>query len=270
MIERRDEVKRAGGYRRLWVFDFDGTLSPLVPDRSAARLHPACRALLKDLAADSGNQVAVLSSRSLEDLASRVPVQGLILGGGSGLEWRLPGGHRIIPGEEAERRLEKARKAVSPALARISAFPGVELEDKRWSAAVHFRRVLPEALSMLVPLIRELEDHPGIRVFEGPSVAEVQFLPSVNKSFGIRRLCRILKFDPSVARILYAGDDENDAMAMKWVISRKGTAIAVGSRIRVPGVLIVDGPVDLARAVRTLSGPAGQGRAAMERGSMDR
>ena len=260
MIERRDEVKRAGGYRRLWVFDFDGTLSPLVPDRSAARLHPACRALLKDLAADSGNQVAVLSSRSLEDLASRIPVQGLILGGGSGLEWRLPGGHRIIPGEEAERRLEEARKAVSPALARISAFPGVELEDKRWSAAVHFRRVLPEARSMLYPLIRDLEEHPGIRVFEGPAVAEVQFFPSVNKSFGIRRLCRILKFDPSVARILYAGDDENDAMAMKWVISRKGTAIAVGGRVRVPGVRTADGPASLARAVRALTDACGTDR----------
>jgi trehalose 6-phosphate phosphatase len=269
MIAGRDEVKHTGGYRSLWVFDFDGTLSPVVPNRNAARLHPASRSLLKELAADPWNHVAVLSSRSLEDLASRVPVPGLFLGGGSGLEWRLPTGHRISPGDVAERKLEEARKAVSPALARISAFPGVELEDKRWSAAVHFRRVLPEALSMLYPLIRELKDHPGIRVFEGPSVAEVQFFPSVNKSFGIRRLCRILKFYPSSGRILYAGDDENDAMGMKWVISRKGTAISVGSRIRVPGVLIVDGPADLARAVRTLSGPAGQGRAAMERGSMD-
>ena len=260
MIAGRDEMKREGGYRSLWVFDFDGTLSLLVPDRNAARLHPACRSLLKELTADSWNLVAVLSSRSLEDLASRVPVPNLFLGGGCGLEWRLPGGHRIIPREEAERRLEKARKAVSPALARISAFPGVELEDKRWSVAVHFHRVMPEALSMLFPLIQDLKQHPGIRVFDGPAVAEVQFFPSVHKSFGIRRLCRILKFDPSGGRILYAGDDENDAMAMKWVVSKKGTAIAVGGRIRVPGVLIVDGPSGLARAVRALPAAGGTAR----------
>jgi trehalose 6-phosphate phosphatase len=263
-------LKRGNGCRRLWVFDFDGTLAPIVPDRNAARLHPSSRSLLKELAADPWNLVAVLSSRSLEDLAARVPVEGVFLGGGSGLEWRLPTGHRISPGVAAERKLEMARTAVSTALARISAFPGVELEDKRWSAAVHFRRVLPEAMSMLYPLILELKDHPGIRVFEGPAVAEVQFLPSVSKSFGIRRLCRILKFDPSGGCILYAGDDENDAMALRWVISRKGTAIAVGGRVRVPGIQVVDGPGGLARAVRAVSGLAGQGRKETGGGSMSR
>ena len=262
-------MKREGGYRSLWVFDFDGTLSTLVPNRNAARLHPACRALLKDLAADLGNRVAVLSSRSLEDLASRVPIPNLFLGGVSGIEWRHPGGHRIRPGEKAERKLEEVRKSVLSGLARLSAFPGVELDDKRWSVAVHFRRVMPEALSMLFPLIQDLKQHPGIRVFDGPAVADVQFFPSVNKSFGIRRLCRFLRFDPLGGRIFYAGDDENDALAMRWVISRKGTAVVVGDRIRVRGARYVEGPADLARAVRTLSGPAGQGRAAMERGSMD-
>lgn len=250
------------GSRCLWVFDFDGTLSPLVPDRNAARLHPASRALLKRLAGDRWNIVAVLSSRSLEDLAARVPVPGLFLGGGSGLEWRLPGGHRMLPGGEAERRLKKAREAVLPALARLSAFPGVELEDKGWSAAVHFRHVLPEALAMLHPLMRELRMHPGIRVFEGPAAAEVQFFRSVNKSFGIRRLCRILKFDPSCGRILFAGDDENDAVAMKWVIRKKGTAIAVGGRVRVAGARIVEGPAGLAQAVLKMAdagGPGGDG-----------
>jgi trehalose 6-phosphate phosphatase len=252
-------LKPGGGSRRLWVFDFDGTLSPLVPDRNAAQLHPASRALLKDLVRVPGNRVAVLSSRSLEDLASRVPVPDLFLGGGSGLEWRLPEGHRIRPGEEAERKLEEGRGAVLPSLDRISSFPGVELEDKRWSVAVHFRRVPPEALSMLSPLIRDLKSLPGIRVFEGPAVAEVQFLPSAGKSFGIRNLCGFLRFDPSSGRIFYAGDDENDAVAMGWVISRRGTAVAVGNRIRVAGVRSVDGPVGLARAVR----------AAMERKAMD-
>lgn len=262
MIAGRDKEKHAAGCRRLWAFDFDGTLSLLVPDRNAARLHPASRSLLKYLAADPRNLVAVLSSRSLEDLSSRVPVPGLFLGGGSGLEWRFPAGRRISPGEEAERRLKKARRAVSTALTRLSAFPGVELEDKKWSAAVHFRRVLPEALSMLYPLLRELKSHPGIRTFEGPSVAEVQFFPSVNKSFGMRRLCRMLKFDPTGGRILYAGDDENDALAMKWAISNGGIAMAVGSRVRVKGIRTVEGPAELAETVRELAGPRGEGRPA--------
>lgn len=258
-------MKREGGYRRLWVFDFDGTLSSLVPDRNAARLHPASRVLLKDLAKDPRNRIAVLSSRSLDDLSSRLPIPGLFLGGVSGLEWRLPAGHRIRPGDAAERKLEEVRESVLPELARLSAFPGVDLEDKRWSVAVHFRRVLPEALSMLRPLILDLKSRGGIRIFEGPAVADVQFFPSANKSFGVRRLCGVLKLDPAAGPIFYAGDDENDAMAMRWVISKKGKAVVVGDRIRVRGARYVDGPPDLARVVREMAGSAAPDGGATER-----
>jgi trehalose-6-phosphatase len=118
---------------------------------------------------------------------------------------------------------------------------------------------------MLHPLIRDLDHHAGIRVFEGPAVAEIQFFPSANKSFGIRRLCRILKFDPSGGRIFYAGDDENDAMAMRWVISKKGAAVVVGGRIRLPGVRCVDGPSGLVRAVRGMVRPPGRGGMSVSR-----
>ena len=241
------------GNRRLWVFDFDGTISPIVPDRDAARLHPSCRDLLKRLAAGPGNFVAVLSSRSLEDLASRVRLPGVILGGGSGLEWRLPGGHRVVPGDAAEARRDRTRDAISPHLARLASFPGVDLEDKVWSVAVHHRRVLPEARGMLEPLLSELGRAPGIRVFRGPSVVEVQLLSNVSKSFGVRRICRILGIDPSEHHVLFAGDDENDAVAIRWVLKKGGTALCVGSRLRIPGAIVVDGPAGLARTVRQMA-----------------
>ncbi len=239
---------------RLWVFDFDGTLSPIVADRTAARLHPASRALLRELAPDPSNRVAVLSTRDLEDLARRVPVPGVILGGASGLAWRLPDGRLVLPGDALERRLGETRRRVLPLLGEVGRFPGVEIEDKRWSAAVHYRRVPPEAMPGLVPLLGALERRPEIRVYAGPMAAEVQFLPSVSKSFGIRRLCRLLSFDPGGGRIFFAGDDENDAAAMRWVLSRKGTVFAVGTRVRVPGALRVDGPPGLARAARAQAG----------------
>ncbi len=239
---------------RLWVFDFDGTLSPIVADRTAARLHPASRALLRDLAADRSNRVAVLSTRGLDDLALRIRVPGVVLGGASGLTWRLPGGRLVLPGDAMERKLEDARKRVLPLLGTLGDFPAVEIEDKKWSAAVHYRRVPPEAMPGLVPLLGALEKHPGIRVYAGPMAAEVQFFPSVGKSFGIRRLCRLLSFDPGKGRIFFAGDDENDAAAMRWVLSRKGTVFAVGTRVRVAGALRVDGPPGLARAARAQAG----------------
>jgi trehalose-phosphatase len=241
------------GYRRLFAFDFDGTLSLIVPVRTDARMHPSCRSLLRDLVRVPRTLVAVLSSRSLEDLFSRLPLRGLFLGGGSGLEWRLPGGQRIRPGREEEMGMEEARALLSPVLGKISSIPGVDIEDKRWSIAVHFRNVSGAGLESLVPLLNEVRRGRGVRVFDGPSVAEIQLVPGWEKARGLQELCRYLRFDPSGGRIVYAGDDENDGTAMRWVLSRKGTALSVGMTPRVPGARVVSGPLSLTRAVRALA-----------------
>jgi len=242
------------GARSLWIFDFDGTLSSIVEDRHAARIHPISKELLKGLARIPTNIVVVLSSREIEDLAKRVPLPRVILGGASGLEWRLPGGHRIRPGEPFEARRESARSTLDPLLTRLSHIPGVDVEDKGWSIAIHHRHVLPGVVPMLEPLLAELEGTVDVRVYRGPSVAEVQLLRNVNKSFGVRTICRIIGFDPSKDRILYAGDDQNDAVAMRWVLRKKGSAFSVGDAAYVPGAKVVESPVALARAVADLAG----------------
>jgi len=255
-MERESAGTIGPGVRSLWVFDFDGTLSPIVGDRHAARIHPMCRELLKGLARMPAHIVVVLSSREIEDLAKRVPLPRVILGGASGLEWRLPGGHRIRPGDPYEDRRENARETLGPLLTRLSHMPGVDVEDKGWSVAIHHRRVLPEVVAMLEPLLKELEGTPEVRVYRGPSVAEVQLLRNVNKSFGVRTICRIIGFDPTRDRILYAGDDGNDAVAMRWVLRKGGIAFSVGGAAHVPGARVVENPVALARAVADLAGIA--------------
>jgi trehalose-6-phosphatase len=81
----------------------------------------------------------------------------------------------------------------------------------------------------------------------------VQLFHDVSKSFGVRRLCRLLRFDPPRDKVVYAGDDENDAVAMRWVLKKGGIAFCVGGRVRVRGARPVDDPAALARAVRDLS-----------------
>jgi len=252
-------VRRGKGYRRLWVFDFDGTLSPIVPVRTEARLYPACRSLLRDLPRSPDALAAVLSSRSLDDLVSRVPLRGLFLGGGSGLEWRLPGGQRTAPGWEAEVSREKALKRLLPVLEKIKSVSGTDIEDKRWSIAVHYRKVSPDARSTLTPILDEVRRRKNVRVFDGPAVAEIQLVPGWEKARGLENLCHFLRFDPSGGRIVYAGDDENDGTAMRWALSRKGIALAVGSRPRVFGARVVSGPAALARVVRFLACLSGNG-----------
>ena len=55
---------------------------------------------------------------------------------------------------------------------------------------------------------------------------------------------------------MYAGDDENDAVAIRWVLSKGGAGIVVGNRITVPRARHVEGPADLARAVREFADAA--------------
>jgi len=240
------------GRRSLWIFDFDGTLSPFVPDRTEARLHRECERMLRFLARSPWNRVAVLSSRTLEDIASRVPVPGVFIGGASGLEWQYPGGHRIGPGAASEALLERKRLAVSPILREMALIPGVEIEDKRWSVAVHYRNASPRSFQKRTLLLQRLRDRTGIKLYRGHEVVEVQLVLGGGKSAGVRRLCRIADWDPSRERIVYAGDDENDAVAIRWVLSRGGAGIVVGTRITVPHARQVEGPAELAKTVREL------------------
>ena len=240
----------APGHRSLWVFDFDGTLSPIVPDRTEARLHRECERMLRFLVRSPWNRVAVLSSRMLDDIVARVPVPGVFFGGASGLEWRLPGGHRVGPGSASETLLAAKRQAVSPLLKEMASLPGVEIEDKRWSVAVHYRNASPRSLRRRLSLLQRLRNRKGIKVFMGPEVVEVQLMGGGGKSAGVRRLCRLADWNPTGERIVYAGDDENDAVAIRWVLSKGGAGFVVGSRISVPRALHVENPAGLARAVR--------------------
>lgn len=244
----------AGRIRRLWVFDFDGTLSPIVPARDAARLHPAAEDLLRSLSGRPGDTVAILSSRELSDVMIRVPLPKIYLGGGSGLEWKVPGGGRIGMTAEAKQRAERAREMLAPLLRACSTIPGVEVEDKHWSVAVHFRNVPPQDLPALHDLRNRISSNKDINVFTGPCVLDIQVLQEGSKVLGLERLCQSLRYDPSRGGVFYAGDDENDARAMRWVLARKGTAVSVGGKIRVPGVRPVTGTGDLARMIRGMTG----------------
>ncbi|MBT0653433.1 trehalose-phosphatase [Geomobilimonas luticola] len=239
---------------RLWIFDFDGTLSPLVPDRERAQLHPECKRLLEALASLPHQRVAVLSSRSLEDLISRVPIEGVYLGGGSGIEWYFPDGRHIMSDGNWAERLSRTRGSLLHDLDSIAVIPGVELEDKKWSVALHTRNATLQAKEQLYSRIISWRPPHPVRIFSGPEVLEIQLFPEVDKAFGVRMLCQILNLDLSSGTVVYAGDDENDAVAMRWVIHRGGNALMVGSSFPVAGAQIVKDHLSLVEQIRRMVG----------------
>jgi trehalose 6-phosphate phosphatase len=238
----------------LWMFDFDGTLSPLVADRTAARLAPACRKMLHQLAAKRGCHCAVISSRLLADITGRVDVPGIYLGGGSGLEWRLPDGRLTVPEAGRLDAIRKVRKTLIPEIMEWALLPGVEIEDKQWSIAIHLRRATQQTQRELATLMNRCRLSQKLSMFRGPAVLEIQLLPEIDKSFGVRAFCDLVQYVPTAGRLVYAGDDENDAVAMQLVRNWRGTVITVGAKALVPGSQVVSNPTELAKIISLLAG----------------
>ncbi len=246
---------------RIWFFDFDGTLSLIVPDREKAELHPACGAMISELLEIPFQHVAILSSRSLDDLAGRIPVEGLFLGGTSGTEWQVPGGHRMTLSGRPARILEDVRAELLPEIHALAALPGVVVEDKIWSLALHTRHAPDISRTRLAERLSRWRPGRKVRVLRGPEVYEVQLVPRINKSFGVRMLCRFLKFSPGPGTLFYAGDDENDALAMRLVTRLRGTALTVGKRSLISASLVVEDPPALAAEIcRLMNNGAPDGR----------
>jgi len=238
--------------KRIWFFDFDGTLSLIVPERSAAVIHPVCKELLRELASTPNEQVAVLSSRLLDDLIPRVAVAGVFLGGGSGVEWVVEGKDRWIIDKKLETRLTAAREKILPHIMKLTAISGTEVEDKIWSVAIHTRKCNDESRMYTASMVENLRSQLNVRISRGPEVFEMQFLPEIDKAYGVQEFCKCLGFDPSDGEFVYAGDDENDAAAMEWVLQHRGVAFTVGNAPLVPGAIVVESPESLAEAIHKL------------------
>lgn len=237
----------------IWVFDFDGTLSEVVPDRNEASLHPACQQMLTALLGSESEEVAILSSRRLEDLIPRIPFRGILLAASSGLELQLSNGEIVLPNKREFQELEPVRVQIMPLVRSIELnIPFVEIEDKLWSVTVHYRRVSPDNRPSLRYMLAALGSIPGIQVFEGTEALELMMVPRYSKSAGLRKIARITGFDRCVAKIVFAGNDENDARAMRWVLGKGGRSIVVGNRIHVEGALVVSDQVELAAKVMSL------------------
>lgn len=236
---------------RLWVFDFDGTISSLVPDRDAAVLHPSCELMILGLIRSESEIVAIVSSRTIGDLAARIPFRGLLLGGNSGVEWITREGRRIGPSAGSLKQLNRAKAKLDPGIASMAGLPGVEVEDKLWSIAVHYRRAEAPVRTRVERAVSNLAATCGIRLFRGPGAFEMSLIRSATKQRAVRRLCRYLgRVHPS--RVIYAGDDENDADAMKWVIAEGGTAVTVGNRVQVDGAISAATPSRLSEVIDTI------------------
>jgi trehalose 6-phosphate phosphatase len=181
--------------RVLLAFDFDGTLAPIVAERSAARMRRRTLRLLAALCALY--PCAVISGRRREDLLARLeglPVRHAI------------GNHGIDPGSvTAGLAVEMAatRRVLQRTLAECQ---GVSIEDKTYSLAIHYRRARDRvgARSRIELALAGLKG--AHRILPGKLVYDLVSPEAPHKGAALERLSAAERAEHAI----YLGDDATD------------------------------------------------------------
>ena len=204
------------------VLDFDGVLSPIVEDPTASAMPDRVAAVLTRLARPLG-LLAVMSGRPAEFLADRVRVAGVPLIGSYGLEQIWDGKRRIDP--DAEQWLGPVREAARDLRDRLATSPGIRVEEKPVSVAVHWRQAPDRAAAadQVRQVTARIATETGLRLEPGKLVEELRPPLDVDKGSAILALLATRK----MATIAYAGDDLGDVPALRAVREAGGYALVV-------------------------------------------
>lgn len=194
----------------LLAFDYDGTLSPIVADRDKAGMRPRTAKLFRALC--ERYPCVVVSGRSQSDVAARLE--------GAAVK-AIVGNHGLEPCNaldvyEAEAAVARAKLAET-----LAAWVGVDIEDKRFSLAVHYRRSRQkgEAREAILAAVAALPS--PMRVVLGKLVVNVVSPHAPNKGDALLQLRAALRADTA----LYVGDDVTDEDVFK--IDQPGRLLSV-------------------------------------------
>lgn len=187
--------------KTLFAFDFDGTLCRIVKDPAAAEVHFRTMKLMQKLEALA--PVAVISGRGLADLRRKVALKRGILVGNHGLEGIHAGKSKLPRFREICGRW---KEALVREFASQAGLDGIEIEDKTFSLAIHYRksRSKKAAKAAILEAIGRLRPSP--RIIMGKCVVNV--VPAGAPHKGVALLELMLKTRTRSA--FYIGDDDTD------------------------------------------------------------
>src|SRR5690349_14913472 len=218
-LEHVQEIAESGD--RLAVFlDYDGTLTPIVSRPEDAWLSESMRQTLRSLAGRV--PVAILSGRDLDDVRSRILVDGIVYAGSHGFDISDAGGLRRELGAEYLPELDRAERELREALDEI---PGAQLERKHFSVAAHYRNVHENDVFRVVLAVDAVAArHHELRRIDGKKVYEL--LPRIewDKGKAVMWLLDTLGLHQANVLPLYIGDDRTDEDAFRAL---KGCGVGI-------------------------------------------
>jgi trehalose 6-phosphate phosphatase len=223
--EREPELRaRLAGKTAAVFLDYDGTLTPIVEDYNRAFLSDAMRTTIEALAGRC--PVAIVSGRDVATMRRLVGLDALYYAGSHGFEIGGPEGWHdaLEKGIEALPELDQAERELGEALAGIE---GHAVERKRFSIAIHYRRVAAGDVGRLQRAVEQIAArHKGLRQAEGKKVLRLQPDIDWDKGQAVLWLLERLGLDRPDVVPVYVGDDVTDEDALE-VLRERGVGIVV-------------------------------------------
>lgn len=218
--------------------DFDGTLVDIAPAPDAVRIDPALPDVLASLSRNLGGALAIVTGRPVAVVDHYLAPYRFDVAGLHGAVLRVGGRQLAEPTVPSLFRAEVVGLTDA-----AQAWPGLIVEDKGASVAVHWR-LAPQHRQAAEALARGALAAlgPDWRLQTGKAVLEI-----VRAGTGKgRAIARLLAEPPYLGRTaVFIGDDDTDEHGFAEVLARGGVAVRVGEgETRAP--LRVSGPAALA------------------------
>jgi trehalose-phosphatase len=224
-LDRVDDLlEEAMGKTPAIFLDYDGTLTPIVESPDKAVLSESMRDTILSVA--KRFKTAVISGRDLQDVRDKVGIDHIYYAGSHGFDIAGPGGQRetFQQGQEFLPDLDKAETMLKEKAGKI---PGVLLERKKFSIAVHYRKVAREAVGQVKEAVdRVASRFDGLKASSGKKVYELRPDMDWDKGKALLWVLDSLDLKGSDVLPLYIGDDTTDEDAFR-AIKDQGIGIVV-------------------------------------------
>src|SRR6266436_505239 len=205
------------------LLDIDGTLLDLAPTPREVWVPPSLAKTLNGLLEKTSGALALVSGRSLNDIDLIFAPEQFPAVGGHGAEMRISTDSEAVATHAPP--MDKELKRRLAAIAKLS--PGILLEDKGYSLALHYRLAphAEKAIYEAVSLIRADLPNAPIEVLPGKCVCEIKH-SGFTKASGVLELMAHEPFKGR--RPIFIGDDVTDEAVFGIMPDLGGLAFSVG------------------------------------------
>lgn len=230
------------------LLDIDGTLIDIGPSPFAVDVSAELKESLTRLHDLSHGALALVTGRPIRDVDLLFAPLRLPAIGGHGAELRLAQGEQVSRVGDLPEALRRSLIEV------VRPDSGIEIEDKGYSVALHYRQAPQEAERLRHHIADTRAAFPDVptELLLGKAMFEVK-RPGVSKGDAVRRLMTVAPYAGRVP--IFLGDDVTDESVFDILPALGGQGFGVGRYF--PDVAgIFPSPAAVRRALRLMASPA--------------